>query len=124
MKHSIATENTVASPLIPETCPELLICRFRLDGILDYANPRFFHFFGKSPNRILGHHHIPLTPDDDRDPIEEAISHLCAENPTCSFEHRVVLKNGQTRRLRWTGRLMLDGNGQPAGYQFIGQERP
>jgi len=75
-----------------------------------YANPAYCSMIGKSEEELIGHALSLPTHPDDRQRIEESLSHLFSPPHTCSFEERIRTRNGW-RWFSWTIRAVLDEQG-------------
>jgi len=95
-----------------------LICRFRPDGILTFANEAYCRYFGDTAERLLG------TPFPAPLPAagEAAAADPGAADPTTTVEHRMVRPNGEIRWHQWTRRALHDAEGRLLEYQAVGRD--
>lgn len=99
-----------------------LICRFLPDGILTFVNEAYCQYFGKKPEELIGHSFMPLIPEEDRETVRKQFSSLSPENPFVTYEHRVVMPNGQIRWQHWGDRAIFDERGRLDVYQAVGRD--
>jgi PAS domain S-box-containing protein len=99
-----------------------LICRFLPGGILTFVNKAYCDYFGKSEDELLGQSFMPLIPEEDRTLIAEAQSKISSDQPVVSYEHRVILSNGEVRWHSWTDRALYDDKGHVTEYQAVGRD--
>ncbi|MFP4009790.1 MAG: PAS domain S-box protein, partial [Spirulinaceae cyanobacterium] len=98
-----------------------LICRFRIDGTLTFANDTYCRSLQQSPETLLGHSFFPFLSDRDRQTLIENLRQLTPENPVCSNEQPVTL-NHQTHWYQWINRAIFDAAGNPIEYQAVGRD--
>ncbi|HOO52875.1 MAG TPA: PAS domain S-box protein [Methanothrix sp.] len=99
-----------------------LICRFRPDGTLTFANDAYCRYFGKTPEELLGKTFMPLIPEEDQEMVHQKFSSLSRKNPLVSYSHRAILPSGEVRWQRWTDRAIFDESGQLLEFQSVGQD--
>lgn len=97
-----------------------LICRFLPDGRLTYVNEAYCRYFEKTREELVGNRFIPLVPDDDHAYVAAQFGSLSAERPTVTYEHRVILPDGDIAWQRWTDRALFDEQGRLVEYQAVG----
>ncbi len=99
-----------------------LICRFRPDGTLTFANDAYCHYFGKTRRELVGKTFMPLIPEEDQEMVHRQFSSLSPKTPLTSYEHRVILPGGEIRWQRWTDRAIVDESGGITEFQSVGQD--
>ncbi len=99
-----------------------LICRYLPDGTLTFLNNAFCRYFGKNPDKLIGHSFLLLMLQEDREEVESALASLSPENLIVCHEHRVAAPNGEIRWQSWTNRMILDEHGNPTEIQSVGQD--
>jgi PAS domain S-box-containing protein len=99
-----------------------LICRFRPDGTLTFANDAYCRYFAKKPEELLGHKFMPLVPEENHKQIEKHLTSFSRENPVAEQEHRVIAPNGDIRWQKWTNRAIFDANGAIVEFQSVGRD--
>jgi PAS domain S-box-containing protein len=106
---------------ILEDVPDL-ICRWRPDGTITYANRNFCSYFGKTAEELVGNTFVPRVPEDDRERVTDKMRSLGSDNPVSTVEHPVVLPNGEVRWQEWVHRSLLDGVGCVREIQSTGRD--
>ncbi|MGA9349636.1 MAG: sensor domain-containing diguanylate cyclase [Anaerolineae bacterium] len=99
-----------------------LICRFLPDGTLTFANEAYCHYFGKKREELIGSSFMPLILEGDQAFVEEQFTSLSLENPVVTYEHRVILPDGQIRWQQWTNRAIFDERGRFIEFQSVGRD--
>ncbi|TVM19348.1 hypothetical protein DPQ33_03030 [Oceanidesulfovibrio indonesiensis] len=98
-----------------------LICRYLPDGRLSYVNEAYARHFGKTPRELINTNFIPHIPDEDVVLIRSRIAGLSPENPVTSFEHRVIMDNGEVHWHHWTHRAIYSAQNELVEYQAVGR---
>ncbi|MFW5735651.1 MAG: PAS domain-containing protein, partial [Oceanidesulfovibrio sp.] len=93
-----------------------LICRYLPDGRLSYVNEAYARHFGKTPRELINTNFIPHIPEEDVVLIRSCIAGLSPENPVTSFEHRVILDNGEVHWHHWTHRAIYNAHNELVEY--------
>lgn len=99
-----------------------LICRFRPDGSLTYANGAFCAYFGRTREEMLGKSLYALLPGDVRETTRRHIKALVGR-PRLVIDERPVLAAGS--ELRWiqvTDHAILDQDGKVIEFQAVGRD--
>ncbi len=99
-----------------------LICRFLPSGILTYVNGTYCCYFEKQPDELIGHTFTPLIPEADQQIPLQNFAMLSEENPFVTYEHRVILPNGEVRWQQWTDRAIFDEQGQFIEFHAVGRD--
>ena len=99
-----------------------LICRFLPDGTLTFVNQAYCHYFGKKREDLVGSSFMPLVLEGDQAFVEEQFTSLSLENPVVTYEHRVMLPDGQIRWQQWTDRAIFDEQGRFIEFQSVGRD--
>lgn len=98
-----------------------MICRFRHDTTLTFANPayqRFFHLTDKDINRTKFLH---LAPQEEHRAIRERLKRLASGEPSLPYEHRTTI-NGETYWHQWREYPIFDDKGMIQEYQSVGYD--
>ena len=104
-----------------EDLPDL-VCRFKPDGTLTYANRTYADYFAKTVEELQGFNFFQLIPESDRTAAQRHLQSLNTRNPTATMEHQVVLSDGEIRWQRWTDRILFDSAGNVLEYQSVGHD--
>jgi PAS domain S-box-containing protein len=99
-----------------------LICRFLPDGRFTFVNDAFCRYFKRSREELLGESCIPLIAEEERERVKEAIKTLSVTNPVATFEHRVMLPDGEVRWQQWSDRAIFDDRGDIVEFQSVGRD--
>ncbi len=99
-----------------------LICRFRPDFRLVFANNAFFRYFQEAAGSLTGADFLQLCAEEDRDRVRESLGELHAHNPVGAVEYRAVLPNGDVAWMHATNRAILDANDRVVEYQSVGRD--
>lgn len=99
-----------------------LICRWLPDGPLTFVNEAYCRYFKKKRKELIGHSFIPLIPEEDQQLVSQKMANLSQDKPVTSYEHRVILPNGEMRWQQWTDLAIFDDAGQIIEYQAVGQD--
>ncbi len=99
-----------------------LICRFRPDGALTFANEAFCRYVAKSRVELEECNILALIRPREETTMMERFPFLSPATPTRSYEHRMVLPNGRTSWQQWTERGVFDQQGQLVECQSVGRD--
>ncbi|MFG0330621.1 MAG: PAS domain S-box protein [Phycisphaerales bacterium] len=99
-----------------------LICRFTPDGVLTYANPAYAHYFGGSPEDLVGQSVYPLMTPVNRDKLKRLLTRLTPEQPTQYLELRVEDDDGSVRARQWIDRGIFDEEGRLVEVLAVGRD--
>ena len=98
------------------------ICRRLPEGTITFVNDAFCQYFGKTDEELIGHKFEPSIPQEDQPRVEQHFDAIGPDNPTTTYEHRVLLGEDKVRWLRWTCRAFFDDAGIPIEYQGVGHD--
>ena len=98
------------------------ICRYLPSGEIVYANESCCKYFEKTPVELVGSSFSSLISKSHRDTAMTEIRALTADSPTLEHEHKTVAATGEIRWQRWTSRALFDADGQPVGFQSVGED--
>jgi PAS domain S-box-containing protein len=96
-----------------------LIARYRPDGTILFVNDVYCRYFGMSRGELIGQRFGMFIPEEDRQALIKEHSLLSVENPTGTFEHRVLLPNQPQRWIRRTDRVLFDESGTIMEFQMV-----
>lgn len=99
-----------------------LICRFRPDGTLTFANTAFYRYFGREPGESIGQPFVPPFLDADREKVQKEIDSPDPDKLVSTVEQRVVLPSGEIRWQQWTNRAIFDDAGHVVEFQSVGRD--
>ncbi|HVP93911.1 MAG TPA: PAS domain-containing protein [Methanoregulaceae archaeon] len=98
------------------------ICRFRPDGTHVFVNGAYCRYFGKIREEIIGSRFIPHIHPDDRKGLKNHFASLTPEHQVASFDHRIIMPDGEIRWQRWSDRAIYDKDGKIIEYQSVGRD--
>ena len=99
-----------------------LISRFRPDGTLVFVNQAYCRYFEKDCRELIGKK-FELLVSEERSPfVEEQLAALSPDQPSTTFEHRLVREGGEVRWQEWTTRGIFDEMGDLVEYQVVGRD--
>jgi PAS domain S-box-containing protein len=98
-----------------------MICRWKPDGTITYANEVYCRYFGKTCNELIGCV-LPHIIEEDRETLKGHAAGLNSENPVGMMENRAVMPTGEIRWQHWTNRAILDGQGNVVEFQSVGRD--
>jgi PAS domain S-box-containing protein len=99
-----------------------LICRFLPDGTLTFVNEAYCRYFGMKSKELIGKSFMPFIPEEDREMVYRQFKSLGLKNSVVTYEHRVILPNGDIRWHQWTDRAIFDGQEQVIEFQSVGRD--
>jgi PAS domain S-box-containing protein len=99
-----------------------LICRWRHDGTITFANEVYCRYFGIQCQEIIGKSFFHVIPEEDRQELKGHISRLSRENPVATIEHHVVMPGGKIHWQQWTNRAIFDDQGNIIEFQSVGRD--
>ncbi len=98
-----------------------LICRFSPSGEILYVNDEYCDYFGKTKEDMIGSNFLDFIPKRKRVEVWSKFTSLTRDNPSVTYEHKVLLPNGKVRWQKWTDRMVFDHRGRTC-YQAIGHD--
>ena len=97
-----------------------MVCRFRLDGQILFANGGYARAQGTTPEGLVGRNFWDFITDEDRPGVEAMLERLTPENPEIRIENRFETAEG-VRWTLWTNRaLSFDERGRCIEAQSTG----
>ncbi len=99
-----------------------LICRFRPDGTLTFANEAYCRYFSQSAQDLVGQPFSLAILPEDQWVQQQSIHQLSSTQPVITFEHRITLPDNQIRWQQWTYRAITDQDNTIVEYQAVGRD--
>nr|WP_319375606.1 PAS domain S-box protein [uncultured Methanoregula sp.] len=96
-----------------------LIARYRPDGTILFVNDVYCRYFGKTRGELIGQPFRMYLPDEDREALAQEHSLMSIENPSGTFEHRIIFPNQRQRWIRRTDRALFDESGNIIEFQMV-----
>ena len=99
-----------------------LICRYKPDTTVLFANQAFCRYFGQRNENLIGTKYMPMMPEGERESISAFWSSFTPEQSVSSGEFEVILENGDSRWMHWTSRATFDDLGMVVEFQGTGRD--
>ena len=99
-----------------------MICRFKPDGSLTFANDAFCRFHGKSTAQLLGCNFLRLLEAKEVDVPLQYFSSLTARQPSVMFDHRLRGAGGHRIWHQYTVRKLFGPDGSAKEFQAVIQD--
>jgi PAS domain S-box-containing protein len=98
-----------------------LLCRFSLQGDLNFTSNSFEEFTGKQNNECIGSNFFSLIPQEDRERIQEILNNLTQTQSGILIEHKIRKSDGAYPVLQWNYRAIFNPEGDKTCYQTAGR---
>jgi PAS domain S-box-containing protein len=99
-----------------------LVCRFRTDGTLTYANDLYCRYFGKQLRDVIGNSVMQFVAPEDTAKIHQHIEILSKTKTFLSLDYQIIAPDSTIRRHQWTFRTLLDSAGNISEFHATGRE--
>lgn len=99
-----------------------LICRFKADGTLTFANDVYCRLFAKQKDDLVGKKWQPMVIPEDLPQVEARLRALSASQPIVEVENRVLLDTGQVRWMQFVNRGFFGADGRLTEIQAVGRD--
>ncbi len=99
-----------------------LVCRFRPDGTLTFANGAYCRFFGYAREKIIGRKFFDFVPEEHREAAIEYVTLLNKERRPLTVEHEVILPDGNIGWQHWADYPVVGRDGEVTEFQGIGRD--
>lgn len=99
-----------------------MICRFRYDGSLTFANQAYADAFGLKSGSVKDVNLFDLVPQSELPTLLSQLSTLSAAHPVHFSERLTVTADQQQRWQQWTDRAILSPRGQVVEIQSVGRD--
>jgi diguanylate cyclase (GGDEF)-like protein/PAS domain S-box-containing protein len=96
-----------------------LICRFKPDTMLTFANKAYCQYFNLTDKDIGHKKFLDLVPEKEHEKIRKHLQTLSETKKPVSYEHE-VFAGGKVKWQRWTDYPLADENGEVTGFQSHG----
>ena len=96
------------------------ITRYQPDGTITFANQAYCDFFGKPVEDLIGTRFYNLLPKNERQAVVERLNNLSIDAPLYITEGKTIRRDGQSRWLRWTVRLLAGQKSEMGTIQAFG----
>ena len=101
-----------------------MICRFRPDGTLTFANEAYAKYFGGGVEDLIGVSIFELLPPERRDEVRRRLADLTREpaERLLDHEHEVLRPDGSRGWQRWINHALRNKEGRVVEIQAIGAD--
>jgi hypothetical protein len=99
-----------------------LICRFRPDGTLTFANQSYCRFHGRTREQLLGSSFFPSLPEQDREIPLHQFARLTPAQPIQAFDNKLLLDKGRLLWQHCTVRALFDDGARIIEFQAVMQD--
>lgn len=99
-----------------------VICRFRPDGTVLFANEAYCRLAGKTLDELRRGSWRPVPHPEDMDRIDRRLAGITPENPVAVVENRVVDVTGRIRFMQFVNRGFFDVDGKLIEMQSVGRD--
>ncbi|MEM4245984.1 MAG: PAS domain S-box protein, partial [Candidatus Bathyarchaeia archaeon] len=99
-----------------------MICRFRPDWTLTFVNEAYSRFVGLKAEELIGKSFEPFILKEDLEKIRGLIMTLTPQNPTVTYEERVLMPDGKVRWQEWVDRAIFNENNEIVEIQGVGRD--
>jgi PAS domain S-box-containing protein len=99
-----------------------LVCRYKPDGTLTFANGAYCRFFGYPRERIIGRKFFDFVPEGNRAAAIEYVAMLNNERRPLTVEHEVILPDGNVGWQHWADYPVMGPDGEVTEFQGIGRD--
>ena len=99
-----------------------LVCRYRPDATLTFANRAFAEFFGCNSDDLAGVKLVDLRPASERPRVLERLQSFSGGDSVRTHVEREVSLDGSLRWYQWTDRAFVDASGEIVEYQSVGHD--
>jgi PAS domain S-box-containing protein len=99
-----------------------VICRFRCDGTILFANEIYCRRFGRTHAELIGARWQPLVHAEEVPLIEARLAELAPDHPVVVIENRARIASGELRWMQFVNRGFFDSAGRIAEIQSVGRD--
>lgn len=99
-----------------------LICRYKPNGTLTFANEVYCRYFGKTRDELLGMNFLYFIPESERPKLVQHLSTFSQAKPVGALEHQINLPGQGLRWLQRTDRAIFDDSGKIFEFQSVGRD--
>jgi len=98
-----------------------MICRWKPDRTLSFANEAYCRFYGRSPDELKGQKVPQSVYGPDAELVNRHLEHLIAGKSPAEIEHRIAVDN-IIYWIRWTDHVIFDPHGNMLEIQSVGRD--
>ena len=98
-----------------------MICRWKPDRTLSFANDAYCRFYGCSPDELKAQKVPQSVYEPDAELVDRHLKRLITEKSAGEIEHRIALDNA-IYWIRWTDHVIFDPHGNLLEIQSVGRD--
>ncbi|RJP82945.1 MAG: PAS domain S-box protein [Desulfobacteraceae bacterium] len=99
-----------------------MICRFRPDYTLTFANENYCRYFHTTTEELIGKKLTHFIPEEDWHKVEKHYQSLTFNSPMKTYVQKAVSQTGEVRWREWTDRALFNNQGKITEYQSLGRD--
>jgi two-component system cell cycle sensor histidine kinase/response regulator CckA len=99
-----------------------LICRYKPNGMLTFANEVYCRYFGKGRDELIGMNFLYFIPENERPKLIQHLGAFSSARPVGTLEHQINLPGQGLRWLQRTDRAIFDDHGRIFEFQSVGRD--
>jgi PAS domain S-box-containing protein len=99
-----------------------LVCRYRADGTVTFANDAFCRYFGRVREELVGQVFVPTIHPADLPEVRERLASLGPGERVVTVENRIIGPGGAVRWTQWTNVALYDDQGRFIEFQAVGRD--
>lgn len=106
---------------VVETLNDFIV-RWKPDGTRTFVNEAFARFHSVTPADLIGTTFVPTIHLEDQAAFQEAMDSVSTDNPSITYEIRVLRRDGSFPWVQWNTRAKFDDQGQIDHFQSVGRD--
>lgn len=99
-----------------------LVCRYKPDGTLTFANKSYCRHYGKQGEDLIGKSFLPFISDNDRLIFLKLVKTVSPKNPISTQIQCITNNNGKILWQEWRRRAFFDSEGKLVEFQSVGRD--
>ncbi|WP_052507393.1 hybrid sensor histidine kinase/response regulator [Desulfonatronovibrio magnus] len=99
-----------------------MICRFLPDTTLTFVNEAYCRAFNMDAESLVGRKFLDFLPQDQHESVLKKLAALNARNPTQTYAHPVIYRDGTKAWQEWTDYVILDSQKRVTELQSVGKD--
>jgi PAS domain S-box-containing protein len=106
---------------VVETLNDFIV-RWKPDGTRTFVNEAFARFHSLTPADLIGTSFVPTIHADDAAVFKRAMASISRENPSITYEMRVLRRDGSYPWVQWNTRAKFNEQGEVDQLQSVGRD--
>lgn len=99
-----------------------LVCRYKVDTTLTFANEAYCRFFGKRREDLIGRRFLTLIPEESHPAVLMAVREMVEAKQRITQEHQVLRPDGSIGWMQWDDYPIFSEQGELQELQGIGRD--